>query len=152
MIIRRMTFEDYEQAEELFKKLHNLHAEMEPDMYKKLDCVNKKRDFKKHVKSKNKIMLCAEEDGKIIGVSNTKFCTSGMTEIKMAFMDALYVDENFRSSGVGKNLFLETERIAKENGAERLDLTVWNFNKGAIKFYESLGMVVQRYTFEKTLK
>ena len=39
MIIRRMTFEDYEQAEELFKKLHNLHAEMEPDMYKKLDCV-----------------------------------------------------------------------------------------------------------------
>ena len=105
MIIRRMTFEDYEQAEALFKKLHNLHAEMEPDMYKKLDCVNKKRDFKKHVKSKNKIMLCAEEDGKIIGVSNTKFCTSGMTEIKMAFMDALYVDENFRSSGVGKNLF-----------------------------------------------
>lgn len=75
-----------------------------------------------------------------------------MTEIKMAFMDALYVDENFRSSGVGKNLFLETERIAKENGAKRLDLTVWNFNKGAIKFYESLGMVVQRYTFEKTLK
>lgn len=152
MIIRRMTFEDYGQAEELFKKLHNLHAEMEPDMYKKLDCVNKKRDFKKQVKSKNKIMLCAEEDGKIIGVSNTKFCTSGMTEIKMAFMDALYVDENFRSSGVGKKLFLETERIAKENGAKRLDLTVWNFNKGAIKFYESLGMVIQRYTFEKTLK
>ena len=147
-----MTFEDYEQAEELFKKLHNLHAEMEPDMYKKLDCVNKKRNFKKQVKSKNKIMLCAEEDGEIIGVSNTKFCTSGMTEIKMAFMDALYVDENFRSNGVGKKLFLETERIAKENGAERLDLTVWNFNKGAIKFYESLGMVVQRYTFEKTLK
>lgn len=152
MIIRRMTFEDYEQAEELFKKLHNLHAEMEPDMYKKLDCVNKKRDFKKQVKSKNKIMLCAEENGKIVGVSNTKFCTSRMTEIKMAFMDSLYVDENFRSTGVGKKLFLETERIAKENGAKRLDLTVWNFNKGAINFYESLGMVVQRYTFEKTLK
>ena len=56
-------------------------------MYKKLDCVNKKRDFKKQVKSKNKIMLCAEENGKIIGVSNTKLCTSGMTDIKMAFME-----------------------------------------------------------------
>ena len=147
-----MAFEDYEQAEELFKKLHNLHAEMEPDMYKKLDCVNKKRDFKKQVRSKYKIMLCAEENGKIIGVSNTKLCTSGMTDIKMAFMDALYVDENFRGAGVGKKLFFETEHIAKENGVKRLDLTVWNFNKDAIKFYESLGMVVQRYTFEKDLK
>lgn len=152
MIIRRMTFEDYEQAEELFKKLHNLHAEMEPDMYKKLDCVNKKRDFKKQVKSKNKIMLCAEENGKIIGVSNTKLCTSGMTEIKMAFMDALYVDENFRGAGVGKKLFCETEKIAKDNGAKRLDLTVWEFNRDAISFYKSLGMAVQSYTFEKTLK
>lgn len=152
MTIRRMAFEDYEQAEELFKKLHNLHAEMEPDMYKKLDCVNKKRDFKKQVRSKYKIMLCAEENEKIIGVSNTKLCTSGMTDIKMAFMDALYVDENFRGTGVGKKLFFETERIAKENGAKRLDLTVWNFNKDAIKFYESLGMVVQRFTFEKDLK
>ena len=97
-------------------------------------------------------MLCAEENEKIIGVSNTKLCTSGMTEIKMAFMDALYVDENFRSEGIGKKLFFETERIAKENGAKRLDLTVWNFNENAIKFYESLGMVVQRYTFEKELK
>ena len=113
-----MTFEDYEQAEEFFKKLHNLHAEMEPDMYKKLDCVNKKRDFKKHVKSKNKIMLCAEENGKIIGVSNTRFCTSGMTEIKMAFMDALYGEDDFRGKGIGKKLFCETEKIAKENGVQ----------------------------------
>ena len=152
MIIRRMTFEDYEQAEELFKKLHNLHAEMEPDIYKKLDCVNKKRDFKKQVKSKYKIMLCAEENGKIIGVSNTKLCTSGMTEIKMAFMDALYVEDEFRGKGIGKKLFLETEHIAKENGAKRLDLHVWEFNANAINFYKSLGMEVQRYTFEKNLK
>ncbi len=152
MIIRRMTFEDYEQAEELFKKLHNLHAEMEPDIYKKLDCVNKKRDFKKQVKSKYKIMLCAEENGKIIGVSNTKLCTSGMTEIKMAFMDALYVEDKFRGKGIGKKLFLETEHIAKENGAKRLDLHVWEFNANAINFYKSLGMEVQRYTFEKNLK
>ena len=151
MIIRRMIFEDYEQAEALFQKLHNLHVEAEPDLYKTLDCINKKKDFKKLVKSKNKILLCAEENGRIIGVSNTKLCTSGMTDIKMAFMDALYVEDDFRGKGIGKKLFFETEHIAKENGARRLDLTVWEFNKEAISFYKSLGMQPQRYTFEKDL-
>ena len=151
MIIRRMTFDDYEQVEVLFQKLHNMHADAEPDLYKPLDCIHKKRDFKKLVNSKSKILLCAEDDGKIIGVSDTKFCTSGMTDIKMAFMDALYVEDDFRGKGIGKKLFYETEKIAKENGAKRLDLTVWEFNKDAINFYKSLGMQPQRYTFEKDL-
>lgn len=151
MIIRRMTFDDYEQVEALFQKLHNMHVDAEPDLYKPLDCIHKKRDFKKLVKSKSKILLCAEDDGKIIGVSDTKFCTSGMTDIKMAFMDALYVEDDFRGKGIGKKLFCETEKIAKENGAKRLDLTVWEFNKDAISFYKSLGMQPQRYTFEKNL-
>lgn len=151
MIIRQMNADDYEQAELLFQKLHNQHVEAEPDLYKKLDCINKKRDFKKQIKSKNKIMLCAEEDGKIIGISNTKFCTSGMTDIKIAFMDALYVEDEFRGKGIGKKLFLKTEHIAKENGAKRLDLHVWEFNADAVNFYKSLGMEIQRYTFEKNL-
>ena len=78
MIIRRMTFDDYEQVEVLFQKLHNMHADAEPDLYKPLACIHKKRDFKKLVNSKSKILLCAEDDGKIIGVSDTKFCTSGI--------------------------------------------------------------------------
>lgn len=151
MIIRRMIFEDYEQVEVLFQKLHTIHVNAKPDLYKPIDCIHKKRDFKKLVNSKNKILLCAEDDGKIIGVSDAKFCTSGMTDIKMAFMDALYVEDDFRGKGIGKKLFYETEKIAKENGAKRLDLTVWEFNKDAIGFYKSLGMQPQRYTFEKDL-
>ena len=46
MIIRRMIFEDYEQIEALFQKLHTIHVNAEPDLYKPLDCIHKKRDFK----------------------------------------------------------------------------------------------------------
>lgn len=151
MIIRKMIFEDYEQAEALFQKLHNLHVKAEPDMYKTLDCISKKREFKKLLNSNYRILLCAEENGRIIGVSNTRLCSSGMTDIKMAFMDALYVENEFRGKGIGKKLFFETEYVAKESGAKRLDLTVWEFNKEAINFYKSLGMKIQRYTFEKNL-
>ena len=151
MTIRKLAYEDYEQAEALFRKLHNIHVSALPDMFKERDLIYKKRDFKKLVKSKDKILLCAEENGKLLAVSNTKLCTSGMTDIKMAFMDAIYVEDEFRKNGVGKKLFFETERIAKEWGAKHLDLSVWDFNEAALGFYEALGMQIQNYTLEKVL-
>ena len=151
MVIRKLTYEDYEQAEALFRKLHNIHVEALPDLYKSRECIYKKRDFKKLVKSKERILLCAEEKGRIIAVSNTKLCTSGKTEMKMAFMDAIFVEKEFREKDIGKKLFLETEHLAKEWGAKRLDLTVWDFNKTALSFYEALGMQIQNYTLEKVL-
>ena len=151
MIIRKLTFGDYDRAEDLFHKLHNIHVEAEPDLYKQRDVIYKKRDFRKLVKSKDRILLCAEENGRIIAVSNTKLCTSGMTEIKMAFMDAMFVEDEFRGKGIGKELFFETEKLAKEWGAKRLDLTVWDFNKTALDFYKSLGMKIQNYTLQKIL-
>ena len=66
-------------------------------------------------------------------------------------MDAIYVEEGYRKNSVGKQLFSETERLAKEWGAKRLDLSVWNFNKTALGFYEALGMQIQNYTLEKVL-
>ena len=151
MIVRKLTYEDYKQAEALFQKLHNIHVAALPEMFKERDPIYNKRDFKKLTKSKDKILLCAEENGRLIAVSNTKLCTSGMTDIKMAFMDAIYVEDEFRKNGVGKKLFYETERIAKEWGAKRLDLSVWDFNEAALGFYKSLGMKIQNYTLEKTL-
>ena len=151
MIVRKLTYEDYKQAEALFQKLHNIHVAALPEMFKERDPIYNKRDFKKLAKSKDKILLCAEENGRLIAVSNTKLCTSGMTDIKMAFMDAIYVEDEFRKNGVGKKLFYETERIAKEWGAKRLDLSVWDFNEAALGFYKSLGMKIQNYTLEKTL-
>ena len=43
---------------------------------------------------------------------------------------------------------MHVEIIAKDIGAKRIDLTVWQFNKTAIKFYKSLGMKTQRIVLE----
>lgn len=47
---------------------------------------------------------------------------------------------------------MHVEIIAKDIGAKRIDLTVWQFNKTAIKFYESLGMETQRKILETRLE
>ena len=40
---------------------------------------------------------------------------------------------------------------AKTFGAERVDLTVWEFNKSARKFYEALGFTTMRRILEKKI-
>ena len=45
-------------------------------------------------------------------------------------------------------LMNEIKTIAKEKGCDRIELTCWSFNKNAIKFYEKMGMKVQKSTME----
>lgn len=66
-------------------------------------------------------------------------------------IDDFCVDKSIRGKGIGKKLFTEVQNFAKECGAYNIDLNVWAFNNSAIKFYESLGFDVQRYTMEKKL-
>ena len=40
---------------------------------------------------------------------------------------------------------------AKRIGVRNIELNVWNKNDSAIKFYESLGLTVQKYTLEKSI-
>lgn len=42
-------------------------------------------------------------------------------------------------------------KTAKEKGAVRIDLMVWNFNEDALGFYKAMGMDVQRFVLEKQL-
>ena len=50
------------------------------------------------------------------------------------------VDENFRRMGVATKLIKE----AKNRGFDRLELDVWEFNEGAMRFYDSVGFKTYR--------
>ena len=76
---------------------------------------------------------------------------SGIVRMKTAYIDELIVDEKYRRKGIGRALFYEVAKQAKRQGAKRIDLMVWSFNKEAIKAYKSYGMTPQRYIYEKWL-
>ena len=40
---------------------------------------------------------------------------------------------------------------AGENGAKRINLPVWDFNKDTIEFYNAMGMDIQSFVFEKKI-
>ena len=55
------------------------------------------------------------------------------------YIEDLYVDESFRGRGFGYALFRHIARLAVERGCGRLEWSVLDWNKPAIRFYETLG-------------
>ena len=57
------------------------------------------------------------------------------------YLEDLYVKPEMRGKGIGKALFLELIKIAKERDCGRVEWSVLNWNKSAIDFYKSMGAI-----------
>ncbi len=77
----------------------------------------------------------AEIEHKIVGISlfYIKYST---WKGKCVFLEDIIVTEPFRKRGVGKKLFDEVVKVAKELNVRRLEWQVLEWNDHAIKFYE----------------
>lgn len=53
-------------------------------------------------------------------------------------LEDIYVNEDYRRQGVGRAMFMEVVRIAKERGCGRVEWECLNWNQPAIEFYLSL--------------
>jgi GNAT superfamily N-acetyltransferase len=57
------------------------------------------------------------------------------------YLEDLYVRPAFRGAGVGRTLLVRLAELATERGCGRLEWSVLNWNKPAIRFYKALGAV-----------
>ena len=83
--------------------------------------------------------LVAEAGDAIIGYAI--FFPSYSTFIGKAglWLEDLYVQPDFRGNGVGQMLIQAVAKLAEQRGCQRLEWSVLDWNKRAIRFYESLG-------------
>lgn len=57
------------------------------------------------------------------------------------YLEDLFVIPDSRGKGIGKKLFLEVVKIAKERNCGRMEWSVLNWNTPAINFYKSMNAV-----------
>ena len=135
------------------QQLHKIHVNGRPDLYVEMEHPYSKEELTEKIYNKEVITLAAEEENRIVGLCIVVIRhRSGMVNMKTAYVDDLVVDQSYQHRGIAKSLFQKAEERAKALGAERMDLTVWSFNENALKFYQSIGMVPQRYILEKPLR
>ncbi len=83
----------------------------------------------------------AESEGIIVGMAlyYTKYST---WKGKCIFLDDIVVTESWRGKGIGKLLFEEVIKVAKEKHARRLEWQVLEWNTPAINFYNKFSAVL----------
>lgn len=153
--IRSMRPEDYPAFDSFMARLHRLHQEARPDLFRPAEHPFSREFFEKQLESPNVNLLLAEIEGRPAGMCVFELDENPLdpllTSMKRAYINDIVVAEEYRRLGVGTALYRETERIAKSCGAKQIFLTVWAFNEAAQRFYEKLGMSLRAYTMEQNL-
>ena len=152
--IRRAIKEDIPRVLELLVQVDMVHHIGRPDIFKGPATKYNAEELEEIVSDNSTpVFVCTGTDGTIMGHA---FCVhkqvigdSVLTDIKTLYIDDICVDEAYRGNGVGRALYEHVKEYAKEKGFHRIELNMWEFNKGALAFYESVGFETYRRYVER---
>ena len=151
MNIRNAQIEDINKISELMLQVAKIHSNARKDIFKEKSIEEIKIEVHNRINNKENILV-AEENNNIYGVIIYKIKEVkehiNLKDRTILWIDELVVDEKVRKMGIGKNLFSEVKRIAKERNYDAVELNCLNFNERAIQFYERCGMNIQRLIME----
>jgi len=153
--IRRARSEDLPSINKLLYEVQNVHSDIRADLFKPNTKKYNDEQLLAIINDDKTPVFVYESDGNIVGYI---FCifrqflqSETMTDVKTLYIDDLCVDESARGQHIGTKLYEHVVQFAKEQGCYNVTLNVWADNANAVRFYESVGMTVQRYIMEKIL-
>lgn len=104
---------------------------------------------------KNPVFVAVDEEDTVLGYAicqHQQILSDPIrTDIRTLYIDDLCVDENHRKKGIGRALYHHVLDYAKKNGYYNVTLNVWALDVNARKFYEKMGLEVQKIGLEKIL-
>lgn len=152
MEIRFAKEDELEQINKLRKQVNDLHVEGKPDVFK----AGFNDELRDHIyeiwNDPEQEIVVADADGIICGFAVVHHIYKAenpfMYERDFIDIDEFCVDEEFRRQGVATQLIAFIKDYTKENGFKRLELNMWEFNQGALEFYEAVGFKTYRRYME----
>ena len=153
--IRVAALADLKDIQELNLKLCVKEAEeFDPTVNKMYPLQEEgKNYFKGRITKDGGCALMAILDGEVVGylVGGIVKEDDYRNKIKLAEIEYMYVLEDYRSKGIGKQLFDAFVTWAKEKRAERVMVVASEKNRRAIEFYEGEGFEKYDLVLEKEL-
>ena len=132
--------------------MNDLHVEGVPDIFKPGFCEELRNFIHVIREDPNKEIIVAESDGTVCGFAVLNHVVRPenpfMYERDFLDIDEFGVDESFRRRGVADAMIRFIRNYAKEKGYRRLELNMWEFNRGALAFYEAADFKTYRRYME----
>jgi ribosomal protein S18 acetylase RimI-like enzyme len=142
--IRKAALSDYDSLLPLFEQIDLLHRESLPEIFVKPEGSPRKKDYLEDLLQQPDVgfFIAEEKDqtiGFVRGVVRDSPPTAIFTQRRYAVVDSAVVNKDYQGMGVGRKLMETVHEWARDNGAESVELNVYEFNADAISFYEHLG-------------
>ena len=153
-IIRPAREDDLPQVDVLRKEVNDLHVTGRPDRFK--NCFEDVLEYLKAIWNSEEFeIIVAERTGVICGYACVKHVERKETPFTKALrfdhVEEFCVDEAYRRQGIATALIRYIQEAAKKRGADTVELSVWEFNQDAIRFYEAVGFRTYRRYMELTV-
>ncbi len=152
---RRAKERDIPAIMELLKQVNRVHYDGRPDLFKPATKYTEEelRDILKN--DQTPVFVCTDEEDHVLGHG---FCilqrpenTRLLNDLLTLYVDDICVDEGAQGRHVGKTIYEGIVAYARQCGCYNVTLNVWSCNPGAMKFYESLGLVPYKTGMEMIL-
>ncbi|MEP0274125.1 N-acetyltransferase family protein [Ekhidna sp.] len=134
MLIREAVERDIDQIIELCQ----LHAEYEKSSYSKVE--KQEKLFSSLFKEKNGIKcVVIEEERQLHGYATFIKQFSTWDADWYLYLDCLFLREETRGKGIGKEMMSLIKAYAKKEGCINIQWQTPDFNQDAIRFYKKIG-------------
>ncbi|MFC1682714.1 GNAT family N-acetyltransferase [Candidatus Zixiibacteriota bacterium] len=154
--VRKAAGEDYRGLCAVLREIESLHQRKLPDVFLEHPKPIWPEQFVLDTLSEdNAELFIAESDGRIVGFLRVMIRQTPefpfLVPRRYAFIDTIVVTETARGCGVGKTLMRRAHQWAVDKKLNQIRLNVWEFNEGAIQFYEKLGYISKTRQMWKSL-
>ncbi len=153
--VRRAEKRDIPAIMELLKQVNRVHAEGRPDLFKLTTKYSEEELAVLLEDDQKPVFVCTDSEGRVLGHG---FCAMQrpdnprlLSDILTLYIDDICVDETARGRHVGKMLYEQIVAYARQCGCYHITLNVWTCNPGAMRFYQSLGLVPYKIGMEMLL-
>ena len=152
MSVRFAKEAELERINALRKQVNDLHVKGKPEIFKP----GFPKELADHIYTiwndpEQRIVVC-ERSGEICGFAVLHRIirpeTPFMFERDFLDIDEFCVDEAHRRTGVATEMIAFIRAYAKEQGFQRIELNMWEFNQDALAFYEAVGFSTYRRYME----
>lgn len=155
MTIRFARSEDLTRVNELRKQVNDLHVNGDPAVFRE-GFPDELRDYiySAFGDPLRKIVVY-EKNGEILAFAVLHHIHVPQTPYKnervFLDIDEFGVDESHHRQGIATEMMRFIREYAKSEGFSRIELNMWEFNQGALEFYNSVGFRTYRRYMELKL-
>ena len=148
-MVRLAKKEDLKAVNKIRKEVYDLHVKGRPDIFQPKWTEKGQMEYlQTFLTDENLLLYVCERDDKILGYAmiekKEKLESTYSRARKWCDISDIGVTSKQRGKGVGTEIFEAIKKQIKALGYSRIELNVWEFNKGAVHFYEKQGFETSR--------